>query len=62
MPLHFDAGVEAIPRKTQNVLALVPGAASAAEILVVGAHYDHLGMGGERLARARRERHPPGGR
>jgi hypothetical protein len=43
---HFDAGVEAIPRKTQNVLALVPGAASAAEILVVGAHYDHLGMGG----------------
>lgn len=43
---RFDAGVVAVSRATQNVLALVPGAAPSSEVVVVGAHYDHLGLGG----------------
>src|SRR5204863_8757005 len=32
---------------TRNVVAVIPGtAATRGEIVVVGAHYDHLGMGG----------------
>lgn len=33
--------------RTNNVLAFLPGKAGASETVVVGAHYDHLGMGGE---------------
>ncbi len=43
---RFDPGVELEERTTRNVLALLPAGDPAAEILVVGAHYDHLGFGG----------------
>jgi Tol biopolymer transport system component len=40
----------------QNVAAKIPGRGSAAdEIVVIGAHYDHLGMGGERSMRPNEE-------
>lgn len=43
------ADVKAIEKPTSNVLAMIPGtdASLASEYLVVGAHYDHLGWGGE---------------
>ena len=42
--LHTDLGGKA----TRNVVAVIPGTSAAlrGEIVVVGAHYDHLGFGG----------------
>jgi len=42
--LHTDLGGKA----TRNVVAVIPGTSAAlrGEIVVVGAHYDHLGLGG----------------
>jgi hypothetical protein len=42
--LHTNLGGSA----TRNVVAIIPGASKAlkGEVVVVGAHYDHLGMGG----------------
>lgn len=42
----LDAGVVKVSRRTRNVLGRLPAAAPGAPILVVGAHYDHLGLGG----------------
>jgi hypothetical protein len=44
-----SATVEARMGEALNVVALLPGSdpARASEIVVVGAHYDHLGMGGD---------------
>lgn len=41
--------VEPAYSQARNVIALLPGAdaARAAEVVIVGAHYDHLGMGGD---------------
>lgn len=40
-----DAGLERTSAKTRNVLALRPGSGAMAEqVVVVGAHYDHLGV------------------
>lgn len=40
-------GLDRTTRKLHNVCAYVPGSGSlASEYVVVGAHYDHLGMGG----------------
>jgi len=33
--------------EARNVLAMIPGATRPDEYVIVGAHYDHLGMGGE---------------
>ncbi len=33
--------------KTQNVIAYISGAEKKDEFIVIGAHYDHLGLGGE---------------
>lgn len=43
---RFSTAIETVPRKTNNVVALIPAAKPDAEIVVVGAHYDHLGYGG----------------
>jgi hypothetical protein len=40
----FSAGIEHIRKTDRNVLAFLPG--TTAEYVIVGAHYDHLGMGG----------------
>jgi Zn-dependent M28 family amino/carboxypeptidase len=34
------------PRPLKNVIALLPGSGKHSEVLVLGAHYDHLGRGG----------------
>ncbi len=40
--------VQPVVAKTQNVIGVIPGkGALAKEIVVVGAHYDHLGHGGQ---------------
>lgn len=44
--LEFDPCVEHVSRATKNILAIVPGTKADGEIIVIGAHYDHLGWGG----------------
>ncbi len=46
--LAITVDVERIHRNVANVIAVLPGtdAASAGQNIVVGAHYDHLGLGG----------------
>lgn len=46
--VEFKADVEKLEGKGANVVALLPGSDSrlANEYVVVGAHYDHLGLGG----------------
>jgi hypothetical protein len=52
-------GIETESARTANVLGLLPGADPAAGCVVVGAHYDHLGFGGDTsLAPGRHEVHP----
>jgi hypothetical protein len=54
----FDAGVEKYERTTQNVLGIVAGSQPDGEVIVVGAHYDHLGWGGsDSLAQGERAIH-----
>lgn len=45
---HIEADLQPERRKTANVLAILPGTDPALghELVVVGAHYDHLGFGG----------------
>ncbi|WP_372950531.1 M20/M25/M40 family metallo-hydrolase [Mariniphaga sp.] len=44
-----DVNIELEKTQSQNVVALLPGTDSElqAEYIIVGAHYDHLGMGGQ---------------
>ena len=59
--LRVSLAVDVVQEKAvvSNVAGLLPG--STAEYLVVGAHYDHLGMGGESsLSSSRREQVHPG--
>jgi aminopeptidase YwaD len=46
--IEFKADVVKINGKSSNVVAVLPGSDSqlAAEYVVIGAHYDHLGLGG----------------
>jgi len=46
---RLETDVRVITADARNVVALIPGASPALgqEVIVVGAHYDHLGMGGE---------------
>lgn len=50
IPLEVNADVDVVfqTARTQNVVALLPGADPALtnEYVIIGAHYDHLGMGG----------------
>lgn len=45
----LETDVRAVTADAHNVLALLPGSDPALrdEVVIVGAHYDHLGMGGE---------------
>lgn len=47
--VRLDVSIEAEAAEAANVLALLPGSdpARADELVVVGAHFDHLGRGGE---------------
>jgi Tol biopolymer transport system component len=52
--LKIDANVALNAKyvKTENVAGIISGKGSlASEVVVVGAHYDHLGLGGERSMR-----------
>jgi hypothetical protein len=44
-----EANVKLQEKETQNVVAMLPGADAGLknEYIVIGAHYDHLGMGGQ---------------
>lgn len=46
---RLETDVRVTTADARNVVALIPGASPALgqEVIVVGAHYDHLGMGGE---------------
>ncbi|MFC2132056.1 M20/M25/M40 family metallo-hydrolase [Bacteroidota bacterium] len=46
IPVKIKAQTDVIHKKvkTENVIGLIPG--SSDEFIVIGAHYDHLGMGG----------------
>lgn len=48
LPIDLDLRVSAVQSHTSNVIGALPGRdpALAREIVVVGAHYDHLGLGG----------------
>jgi hypothetical protein len=58
--LSFTTRIDPIQAKAWNVAALLPAKASSSEYVVVGAHYDHLGMGGTSTSRAPGQRaiHP----
>ncbi len=45
--IHLSTAVEHIKKEDRNVVAMIPpsGPADQAEYIVVGAHYDHLGLG-----------------
>ena len=45
--VSLDAGVQPIEKTAKNVLAMVKGTAYPDSFLIIGAHYDHLGMGDE---------------
>ncbi|HUL58028.1 MAG TPA: M20/M25/M40 family metallo-hydrolase [Anaeromyxobacteraceae bacterium] len=49
VPARLAVAIEHRRAPTSNVIGIVPGAdpALAGECVVVGAHYDHLGLGGE---------------
>ena len=50
--LKGNVALEPITVQAENVAGLLPGRGPlASEVAVVGAHYDHLGMGGERSLR-----------
>ena len=42
-----EADVVHTVRDLENVMGVLPGAAGNDETIVIGAHYDHLGRGGE---------------
>lgn len=48
LSVDVQTGVEAVVARTANVAALLPGTDPAVqdEIIVIGGHYDHLGLGG----------------
>lgn len=45
----FETDVRPVTTEARNVVAILPGSDSlaASEYVIVGAHYDHLGLGGE---------------
>jgi Tol biopolymer transport system component len=50
--IHGKVALDTQYADTENLAGLIPGKGPlASEVIVVGAHYDHLGMGGERSMR-----------
>src|SRR5262249_24907716 len=45
--VNFTVDMKRETSKSRNVLAWLPGKEGATQTVVIGAHYDHLGMGGE---------------
>ncbi len=43
--VKLTVGVEHIKKQDRNVVAMLPAADADAETIIVGAHYDHLGLG-----------------
>ncbi|MCA8925135.1 MAG: M20/M25/M40 family metallo-hydrolase [Planctomycetes bacterium] len=43
---HVSTRLERRKGKTQNVIGRLPGRGTSDEVVVIGAHYDHLGFGG----------------
>jgi len=59
VPVRLAVGIEQESARTANVVGLVPGTDPKAGCVVMGAHYDHLGLGGEAsLAPGLRAVHP----
>lgn len=59
--VSLRAEIARTPTNTENVAALLPGAGPlAGEVVVIGAHYDHIGLGryGSRTPWARGQVHP----
>jgi aminopeptidase YwaD len=44
---ELSATVEPRMVEVRNVVAMIPGTASDEEVVIIGAHYDHLGNGGD---------------
>jgi len=44
---HLEVAVERLHGASQNVVGRIEGSSKPDEVIVVGAHYDHLGMGGD---------------
>ena len=45
--LKLGVAIERVRGLAENVVARIPGSGGGEEVIVVGAHYDHLGHGGE---------------
>lgn len=45
--VSLSVALEPVTTPVPNVLAALPGSDRAAEIVMIGAHYDHIGMAGE---------------
>ena len=57
--IDVTTDVRQISARTQNVVAMLPGSdpALSAEIIIIGAHYDHLGFGGPNSGSRRPDAH-----
>ncbi len=53
--LALTVGIEAVHTQVPNVLASLPGGDLAGEIVLIGAHYDHIGRAGQGQCSAARE-------
>ena len=49
----FSVGIEHLKKSDRNVLAVIPPSGGSDEYILVGAHYDHLGLGGAGSSMAR---------
>lgn len=55
--INLSVGIEHLKKTDRNVLAVIPPSGGSDEYVVVGAHYDHLGLGsgGNSMARSGEE-------
>ncbi len=49
----FSVGIEHLKKSDRNVVAVIPPSGGSDEYILVGAHYDHLGVGGAGSSMAR---------
>jgi Tol biopolymer transport system component len=49
----FSVGIEHLKKTDRNVVAMIPPSGGSDEYILVGAHYDHLGLGGAGSSMAR---------
>lgn len=45
LKVQVNTGLEPVQIHTRNVVAMLPGDGTTEELVVVGAHYDHIGLG-----------------